>query len=238
MVALLAVGSAISLFSCKDQRPLDQESLDRLMTQKTDTLAIFNSQNGKLKYRFAAPLMERYEYARQPYMEFREGIDITTYNDTTMNVESTLRADYALLIEPRELWEAKGNVVATNAQGQILETQQLFWDRKTKRIYSNIDVKVTISPSEVIVGQGFESDEEFKDWEIRRFTGRMEVEVEPTRPQDPLPPGDSPATEAALPEGALVYDEAAGGGAAIPAREGRQAEDPDNEAEEETAPGD
>ena len=184
MVALLTVGSAILLISCKGQQSLDQDSLDRIMTQKVDTLTILNSQNGKLKYRFETPLMERYEYARQPYMEFREGIDITTFNDSTMNVESTLTADYAILIEPRELWEAKGNVVAVNADGQILETQQLFWDRKTKRIYSNIDVKITISPSEVIVGQGFESDEEFKDWEIRRFTGRLEVDVSPTTPQN------------------------------------------------------
>ena len=33
---------------------------------------------------------------------------------------------------------------------------------------------------DVFIGEGFESDEEFKDWRFRRMKGRMEVEVKPT----------------------------------------------------------
>lgn len=175
-IALPVLGSAILLLSCGGQNNTDTEqNLERVVTHKTDTLSIFQSENGKIKYKFESPLMEVYEHAKQPYTEFREGLFVTTYNDSTMAVESTLRADYGLMLEKQDLWEAKGNVVVTNAKGEMLETQQLFWNRKTKRIYSNVDSKVTAG-NNVYVGEGFESDEEFKDWEFRRTVSTFEFE--------------------------------------------------------------
>lgn len=180
-VALPLLGSAILLLSCGGGKGTDEEeNLEKVMTHQADTLTIFQSKNGKIKYKSYAPLMERYEYARQPYMEFRRGVEITTFNDSTMTVESTLKADYALYLEKQELWEARGNVVATNAQGQVLETQQLFWNKKTQRIYSNIDSKVTDGGS-VYVGERFESDQDLKNWKIYRPEISAEVDVETGR---------------------------------------------------------
>lgn len=149
------------------------------MTQQSDSLTIISSQNGRKAYRFETPLMERYEFAKEPYMEFRKGIQIETF-DSTGAIESTLVADYAINFEKQQLWEAKGNVVATNAKGQILQTQQLFWNQRLKRVYSNIDSKV-IQGTDTLVGVGFESDEEFEEWEFRRPRGKLAVDVEPTR---------------------------------------------------------
>ena len=149
-----------------------------MMTQQSENLRLVYSQNGNLSYRFETPLLERYELAREPYMEFRKGVKVETYNDTTHLVESTLTANYAIFLENQQLWEAKGNVVATNAQGQKLETEQLFWNQKSKRIYSNVDSKIVQNNGrDVFIGEGFESDEEFKDWRFRRMKGRMEVEM-------------------------------------------------------------
>lgn len=153
------------------------------MTQQSDSLTIIASENGRKSYRFFTPLMERYELAKEPYMEFRKGVDVVTYADSTGAVESTLVADYAIFFENQELWEAKGNVVATNAKGQVLETQQLFWNQKTHKIYSNVDSKVT-QGTDVIVGVGFESDENFEDFTFRRPKGKVTVDTEPTRNTD------------------------------------------------------
>ena len=178
MVALLIAGSAILLMSCRNKNAESDINLQELITQQSEDLTIISSKNGVLSYRFWTPLLERYELAREPYMEFRKGIKIETYNDSTKQIESTLTANYAIFLEKQELWEAKGNVVGTNAKGQKLETQQLFWNQKTKRIYSNVDSKVT-QGSDVIVGTGFESDETFSDFTFRRPQGRVEVDVEP-----------------------------------------------------------
>ena len=177
MVALLVSGSAILLLSCSGKDGGSDVDMETMLSHQSDTLTMITSTNGEKQYRFYTPLMERYEFAREPYMEFRRGIDVITY-DSVGGVKSTLIADYAIFLENQQLWEAKGNVVATNDQGQKLETQQLFWNQKTRRVYSNVDSKVTQPSGDVIVGEGFESDEEFNDWVFRRTKGKVLVDSE------------------------------------------------------------
>ena len=104
---------------------------------------------------------------------------ITTYqNDSLSEVDAVLTANYAIYYVNRELWEAKGNVVVEKSDGKTLYTQQLFWNSRTKKIYSNVDSKIVQNNGrDVFIGEGFESDEEFKDWRFRRMKGRMEVEM-------------------------------------------------------------
>ena len=93
-------------------------------------------------------------------------------------MDAVLTANYAIYYENRELWEAKGNVVVEKSDGKTLYTQQLFWNARTKKIYSNVDSKIVQNNGrDVFIGEGFESDEEFKDWRFRRMKGRMEVEM-------------------------------------------------------------
>ncbi len=166
--------------SCYSTTPKpSDEQLQDIITQQSDSLTIVYSQRGNLSYRFTTPLLERYELAREPYMEFRKGVEIQTYNDSTHRLESTLTANYAIYLEKQQLWEAKGSVVATNAEGRKLETEQLFWNQKTKRVYSNVDSKVT-QGRDVIIGEGFEADEQFEDYTIRRPKGRVSVDVTPS----------------------------------------------------------
>lgn len=178
--ALLLAGSAFCVFSCNKGPEPEEDNFEGLMTQKTENLKIIESENGKLSYRFQSPLMETYEYDREPFREFRRGIRVETFSDSTNTVEMTLIGDYAIQYIDRQLWEVKGNVVSTNADGQKLETQQLFWNQRTGRIYSNVDSKLT-QGNDVIIGVGFESDEQFDDWEFRRPRGTLEVDVDSAR---------------------------------------------------------
>ncbi len=183
VVALSLAGSAILLVACSDPAPAEQRSNESVMTEHSVDLTMLMTENGIKSYRFRTPLLEGYKLAKEPYMEFREGIDIETYKEDTTAVDSHLSADYAIFFEERKLWEAKGNVVARNSKGETLYTQQLFWDQKSKRIYSNVDCKVEMG-ADYWYGEGFESDESMNDWHFRRYRGRMWVDTEPTRPAD------------------------------------------------------
>lgn len=167
------------LFSCSEEQTVDDRNPESLITHRSDSLTLIVSENGLKQYRFETPLMERYQMAREPYMEFRYGIKITTYRDSTEAVASTLVADYAIYYENRELWEARGNVVGEGEDGRTLYTQQLFWDQKTKKVYSNVDSKV-IQGDDVFIGEGFESDESFDNWLFRNYTGKIAVDVAPS----------------------------------------------------------
>lgn len=194
-VALPFVGSAILLFSCGQTETEDPTTSDEsVMTEYSEHLTVLMSQNGRRSYHFVTPLLEGYSMAKEPYREFRKGVKITTYQDDSLStVDAILTANYAIYYETRQLWEAKGNVVVEKSDGKTLYTQQLFWNQKTKKIYSNVDSKIVQSEGrDVFVGEGFESDEEFKDWRFRRMSGRMEVEVSPTERTDSVG-GESPA---------------------------------------------
>ena len=165
-VALLFLAGAILLFGCKGKKSAKEEDVQNMMTQQSENLRLVYSQNGNLSYRFETPLLERYELAREPYMEFRKGVKVETYNDTTHLVESTLTANYAIFLENQQLWEAKGNVVATNAQGQ---------------------------KDGVILGEGFESDEQFQDFIFRRPKGKVAVDTAPKERADSTGSGQAAA---------------------------------------------
>ena len=178
-VALSAVGSAILLFACDRPVAVESGNDEALMTEYSEHLSVIMTRNGRRSYFFKAPLVEGYTLAKEPYREFRKGVEITTYQDDSLTtVDAVLTANYAIYYENRELWEAKGDVVVVKSDGKTLYTQQLFWNAKTKRVYSNVDTKIVQNDSRnVFQGEGFESDEEFKEWRFRRFTGKMDVDV-------------------------------------------------------------
>lgn len=180
-VALLVMGSAILLFSCKSNQKSAEESLDAIKTEESENLTIIMSENGRKSYVFTTPLLEGYTLGRDPYREFRKGITITTYQDDAQtSVNAVLVANYAIYYENRKLWEAKGDVVITKHDGTRLYTQQLFWNSMTKRIYSNVDTKLVTDTDEVI-GEGFESDEDMNEPRFRRWKGKMQVDTEQLR---------------------------------------------------------
>lgn len=180
-VALLFVGSAILLFSCKEQSvEPDRRGESAMMTEFSEQLSIVMSENGRRSYFFETPQLEGYTLAKEPYREFRRGIKITTYQDDSLTtVDAVLTANYAIYYEERGLWEARGNVEVHKEDGTEVYTQQLFWNTRTKKVYSNVDTKL-IKGNNVTIGESFESDEGFTDWRFRYQKSRMEVNVTPS----------------------------------------------------------
>ena len=73
--------------------------------------------------------------------------------------------------------EAKYDVVIVNSEGERLNTEHLIWDRKNQRIYSNVFVTIT-TEDEVIMGEGFESNESFTKYKILKPKGTISQEDE------------------------------------------------------------
>ena len=183
LVALLVMGGAISLLSCgKEAKHTADMSKETLMSEMSTNLTIIVSENGRPSYRFTTPLVEGYSLAREPYREFRKGVNIVTFKDDSMhNEESHMRSNYAIYYSRLKLWEAKGDVVATNSEGKELYTQQLFWNSTTRRIYSNVDSKIVDNVTgDIYIGEGFESDEEMEEWKFRKMKGTMRVDTSTT----------------------------------------------------------
>lgn len=165
---------------------------ETLVTQEVDSIFVVESKNGMKSYRFEAPKMIGYDLAREPYEEYPLGVFVETFRDSTEEIESSLRADYAInhKSRTRSLWEAIGNVVATGEDGRTLYTEQLFWDDQTERIYSNVDCRIEQADG-IYIGDGLESDQALKYWRFRNTVSKLDIDS-PSGRQGTSPEGGEP----------------------------------------------
>jgi len=190
-VALLAVGSAALLLSaCGRQAEEEQAKNEQLMTEYCEEMDLKVSENGHRSFHFQAPLLEGYTEAQEPYREFRKGIKITTYQKDSANiVDAVLTADYGINYDKRRLWEARGNVVIVknDPDSTRIYTQQIFWDQRSGKVYSNVDSRIVRKKgADDFMVSGFETDEGFTFLNSREPDGKMEVDVSklPRTPSD------------------------------------------------------
>jgi LPS export ABC transporter protein LptC len=194
-MALSIAGSAVLLLSCDGEQkvePLDEETL---ISRVLDSMSVTTTQNGKKTNVFNTPKLEAYEFATVPFTEYRKGIEVIAYDDSTGMETMHVTSDYALHWTERDLWELKGNVVVVG-DGRTLRSQQLMWDRKTHQIYSNVDSRVE-QGEDIFLGEGFEAKDDFSRWTFRRIDGDARFNVEPTRPEptvDSVSVSDVPPT--------------------------------------------
>ena len=62
-----------------------------------------------------------------------------------------------------------------SARNEIIETTQLTWNIRTKKIYTDKSIKIR-TPDNIIYGVGFDSDEDFSNYTIRKVNGIVAVD--------------------------------------------------------------
>ncbi|MCF8370280.1 MAG: LPS export ABC transporter periplasmic protein LptC [Bacteroidales bacterium] len=174
ILASMLMGASV-LFSCTSDIkqinfPVD---LSTLPMQSAKNIEILYSDSAVLKIKIVAPVLERYTNKEDPYIEFKDGINVFFY-DEDKNIESSLKANYATFDEKTETWEAKEDVVVVNKKGEIINTELLIWDRKNKLLTSDKFVKITTA-EEILYGEGFEADQNFNNYTIHNPKGEINL---------------------------------------------------------------
>ena len=161
---MIATASAVAfvVFSCKGKLgEADSLNIKEVPVQTVDNMFIVQTKNGRIQMRSEAPLMERYERDTLSYELFPEGFFVYGYTDDE-KLETEIVADRARHLkykDGREIWEAYGNVVVKNLMKQeVMETDTLYWDQETERIYTHCYVRM-YSPDGFMQGYGMESDQ-------------------------------------------------------------------------------
>jgi LPS export ABC transporter protein LptC len=145
-----------------------------LEVQYNLTLNYSDSANKRVE--LYALVAENYSQLEEPKMRFPKGIEVQFF-DMLGNETSRMRANDATHYSKKKFWEAYGDVVVVNSKGEQLNTEQLFWDEKEHRIYSEEFTKLS-SPDKIIMGEGFESDEDFENPVITKVTGEIYLKDE------------------------------------------------------------
>lgn len=175
---LISLLTFILLASCEnDLEVINSFSNDGDVAMQTMSDAdIVVTDSGMVQVTIKAPLILNFPQSSEPHLEFPEGLHTIFYDKEGMP-ETELTAKYGIYFSQTALWEARDSVEVINREGEILNTEQLFWDEKKKLIYSNTFVKVT-RPDEIIIGEGFESNENFTRWKIKKIQGTIYLKDE------------------------------------------------------------
>lgn len=107
-------------------------------------------------------------------MEFPEGIEIKFFTKDGV-LETTMVADRGYFIKDENLYRGEGDVQVDNLiKDQSLKTEEIFWNRARKKIYT--DKFVTIRERGTLFnGTGMESDDSFAKYQLKSVTGRTEL---------------------------------------------------------------
>ena len=136
---------------------------------------LLHTENGKIKVRIVAHKIERFQN-QQPGLIFSEKMEVYFYNDSS-ELQSTLMANDASIDKDKKIMLAQNNVVLTSSDDKKLETEELVWDEKQDRIYTDKKVKITTG-KEVVYGEGFTSNPDFSQYSITKIHGTFDFETE------------------------------------------------------------
>lgn len=143
-----------------------------LPVEEADEIRIIYSDSATLKVILEAQHLKRF-IGENPYLEMTDGVHVRFFNSRG-DVESELRSNYAVSHENTDIMEAKENVVVVNKKGETLNTEHLIWEEKTERIHTEEFVKIT-TEDEVIFGHGFESNQDFTKYRIKKIKGTINL---------------------------------------------------------------
>jgi len=136
-------------------------------------ITLIYSDSGIIKAKLTAPKMKRQELNEQAFTEFPDGLQIEFYDDSK-STPTIPTANYDINFEKKQLTELKQNVVITSPKEEILNTEQLYWDQRTKKIYTDENIKIT-TPQEIIYGTGMEANQDFSKYTIKKLNGIVRV---------------------------------------------------------------
>ncbi|MCQ2348237.1 MAG: LPS export ABC transporter periplasmic protein LptC [Paludibacteraceae bacterium] len=132
------------------------------------------SDSGVTRYRINADKWQVYDKAEPSYWEFTSGVCLEKFNEQ-LEVEASIRSDYAKYLDQQGLWELDGNVHAMNLEGEEFDTPQLFWNQHEERIYSDSTIRIRRATS-TIEGVGFQSNQTMSEYTILQPTGFFPVD--------------------------------------------------------------
>lgn len=147
-------------------RDTDANEVPTMMTRDVVTII---SDSGVARYRITAPIWLVYDEAAVPVWRFPEGMLLEKF-DSVFGTDATVTADSATYFKNMQLWRLDGNVNILNTQGEKFLTQQLFWNQRDNKIYSDSFIHIERA-DRIIEGLGFQSNDRMTRYSITQPTG-------------------------------------------------------------------
>lgn len=176
---ILAVVMLFLSASCsKGKEPVSAAitNRDSVPMMVTRDVATYISDSGVVRYKIIADEWQVFDQLDPSMWTFEQGVYLEKFNND-LSIEATIVADTAYYYDKEELWELRGNVHIENEQDEQFDTQLLFWNQKTKRVYSDLFIRIR-QQKRIITGTGFTSNQDFTRYTIKHTQGIFPVKEE------------------------------------------------------------
>lgn len=176
---ILAVVMLFLSASCsKGKEPVSAAitNRDSVPVMVTRDVATYISDSGVVRYKIIADEWQVFDRLEPSMWTFEQGVYLEKYNND-LSIEATILADTAYYYDKEELWELRGNVHIENEQDEQFDTQLLFWNQKTKRVYSDLFIRIR-QQKRIITGTGFTSNQDFTRYTIKHTQGIFPIKEE------------------------------------------------------------
>lgn len=150
----------------------ERDSLPVMDTREVTTLI---SDSGVTRYRIKTKEWKVFDRKSPPYWAFERGIYLEKF-DTLFQMEASIQADTAYYYNKEELWKLMGHVDIHNLKGERFNTELLFWNQRTQKVYSDRFIRIE-QPDRIITGWGFESNQQMTVYTIFKTEGIFYVDA-------------------------------------------------------------
>lgn len=149
---------------------------DSLPMMTTLGVVTYISDSGVTRYRMDADEWLVYDRKKPSYWAFEKGVYLEQF-DSLLNVEASIKADTAYYYDKQKLWKLMGNVDIENRKGERFNTELLYWNQATEKVYSDRFIRIE-QPDRIITGYGFDSNQQMTNYQIRNMGGVFYVDEE------------------------------------------------------------
>lgn len=160
------------LFACEEEKKKKPEEYKGPLLE-TENINVVHTDSGYVKIKMSTAKQMRYAngdeiYPKTVYVTFidKNGVEYTR-----------LRGDSANYNKRDNLYVMRGNVLINNSrENQSLETEELFWNPSTRKIYSEKKVRIKTAREDFTALKGMDADQDFSRYQLRQSRGKAVVD--------------------------------------------------------------
>ncbi len=170
--AFVAGVALLVMPSCKeDEKEVISGDFDpeHFATMTTVNVSTLISDSGVTRYHIQAPLWLMFDEAAEPRWTFPQGLMLEKYDDL-FRIDAKVECDSATFFKDKQLWRLDGYVDIENMSGEKFLTEQLFWDQRRQKIYSDSFIHIERA-DRIIEGYGFESNDRMSNYHVKQVSG-------------------------------------------------------------------
>lgn len=177
-IVALFIMATMFLFSCQSKVAADIPpglfGNNAVPSVEATDFELFYTDSGIVRYHLETPHVLVFEDEKKPYKDFPEGFRLQKY-DKERKIISELSGNHGKHFVAENKWEATGNVILVNNNGDTLRTEELIFLEKEDKIFSDRFVSIKKGDQDITGKGGFESDTQMTKWTFRETKGHIFV---------------------------------------------------------------